>query len=384
MSFWIFYVLAFIPVIIGGVLFIFNKKVHWGEWLAGSVVAYIAAGVMHVIAVKGMTDDIETWSGHIISSKHYAAWQEYYEEAIYKTKVYYTTDSKGRRHMHTKRVFSHWAPRQRWHSDSYSAYSNIATNYSITTQKFDYFVNKFANKKAVPGSRRTGSHNSRMIGGDPNDYETHNTTGWIEPVTKLVAFENKIKASPSLFSFAKVPETIKVYPYPANDNPWSSDRLLGSAALIDLMAFDQMNARLGPKKKINIIMVGMGNVDGSYSQWQEAAWLRGKKNDVTITWGGSNKAPTWVRVFSWGEGAALKNIESIILKSGASTEVLPAIEAELSKNFKHSDWTRFDYLTVEIRPVYIWGFIIGMIIIQGAFWFFAHNNDINKDYFRYV
>jgi len=41
-----------------------------------------------------------------------------------------------------------------------------------------------------------------------------NKTGWIQPVTKWVSFENRIKAAPSVFSFVAVPTNINVFSYP--------------------------------------------------------------------------------------------------------------------------------------------------------------------------
>ena len=50
-----------------------------------------------------------------------------------------------------------------------------------------------------------------MIAGDPNDYVSNNKTGWIEPVTKKVHYENRIKAAPTTFSFVKIPKYVKVF-----------------------------------------------------------------------------------------------------------------------------------------------------------------------------
>jgi hypothetical protein len=76
-----------------------------------------------------------------------------------------------------------------------------------------------------------------MIEGDPFDYASDNKTGWVEPITKLrIILENRIKAAPSVFSFVKPPPN-SVYAYPKNDQPFRSDRLLGSATLIDQAPF---------------------------------------------------------------------------------------------------------------------------------------------------
>jgi hypothetical protein len=242
---------------------------------------------------------------------------------------------------------------------------------------------KFNDRHAVKGRRETGEHNSRMIGGDPYDYFSDNKTGWVEPITKSVSFENRIKAAPSVFSFVKPPPNT-VFEYPKNNNPFVSDRLLGSAALIDILAFDQMNSRLGPRKLVNVIMVGFGNKGSEYGQMQQAEWVGGKKNDIVITFGGLNKKPDWVFVFGWTEKDIVKrNIESIILEHGAITKTLPLIEEEIKKNYVLKDWSKFDYIQIEPPTwAYVTYFLL-MIVTQCAIWFIFYFNDWGKEEKKY-
>lgn len=391
-----FYLLACIPFVIGGICWALDKRINWIEWLINTAICFAMAGIFHVAAISGQTLDIETWSGQLIDAKHYAAWQEYYEEAIYRTEYYNTMESYSysvgsgknrstrmgtRTVRRSRQVFDHWESRTRWHKDSWVTNSNISTSYNIDSNKFENLCVKFTNKDTIRGDRTTGAHNSRMIGGDPNDYETHNHTGWVEPVTKLVEFENKIRATPTTFSFAKVPENIKVYDYPKNDNPFVSDRLIGTAlATIDLFVFDQMNARLGPVKRVNVVMVGMGDRDSMSGEWQRASWIGGKKNDVIITWGGNNKSPQWVKVFGWTDSDVCKrNIESIILDNGAQTSTLKLIEDEIKVNYKLKDWDKaFSHISVPAPDWALWWYLGVMVFSQAGLWFLFTHNEFNK------
>ena len=380
-----------VPLIIGGILFIFNKEVHWGEWIMGGAAAFILAAIMHSVAIFGMTADVETWSGQIVESREYSAWHEYYEYAVYRTE-YYTetesyTDSNGqtqtRTVTHSRQVFDHWEPTSRWHNISWECYSNLSTSYGIDEKFHKHLEVKFNDRHPVPGQRTTGEHNSRMIGGDPNDYVASNKTGWVQPITKKMAFENRIKAAPSVFSFVKPPPNT-VFAYPENNHPFISNRLLGSAALIDVLAFDQMNARLGPRKLVNVVMVGFNDKGSEYGQMQQAEWIGGKKNDIVITFGGSNKKPSWAFVFGWTEKDIVKrNIESIILEHGAVTETLPLIEEEIKKNYALKDWSRFDYIQIQPPTWSYVTFICLMIVTQGGIWYFFMNNESNKEAFNY-
>ncbi len=379
MGVWFFYLLAMIPLIMGGVLFIFSKRINWQEWIINSVVVFLLAGITHWVALAGMTADKETWSGQIVQSREYSPWHEYYEYAVYRTEIYYTTDSKGNSQMNTRQVFDHWEPTDRWHNIHWHCWSNIDTGYEISGEHHKALEVRFNDRHPEQGERTTSEHNSRMIGGDPYDYVANNHTGWVEPVTKLVSFSNRIKAAPSVFSFVK-PPVGTVSAYPRNDEPFVSDRLLGSATLIDKLAFDQMNARLGPTKKVNVIMVGFGSKGSEYGQMQQAEWIGGKKNDIVITFGGVNTKPTWVYVFGWTEKDITKrNIESIILKNGAVTSTLPIIEKEIRLNYALKDWSKFDY--IQIQPP-TWSYVVfGVVLLlaQGGFWFWAWNNEFTKD-----
>jgi hypothetical protein len=389
-----FYVFAIIPFLVGGLMWATGKKVVWWEWIAGTVIGFTMAGAFHWMAMKGQTDDKETWSGQIVSGRHVARWQEYYEEAIYRTEYYteresytYYSGSGKNRSSHTgyrtvtksRQVFDHWEGRRRWHDDTYSLESNISTSYSTDNADFYKKARSWDGAHPTPGRRTTGEHNSKMIGGDPNDYLIRNT-GYVWPVTKLVTFENRIKATPTVFSYAKVPEGMKVFGYPANGNPFSSDRLVGSAAVIDLFQFDQMNARLGPTKKVNVILVGMGDRDSMSGQWQEAAWIGGKKNDVVICWGGVNTKPTWVRAFGWTESKlCLRNLETIVLENGVTVATLPAIEKEIKLNYVIKDWHKFDYIRV---PAPMWSIVTYLcvaLVCQALFWWWANANEFTKE-----
>ena len=64
-----FYLMAVIPLLVGGVIWIFSRKVNWIEWAIGSACAFALAGIFHLIAIHGMTGDTETWSGQIVHAQ---------------------------------------------------------------------------------------------------------------------------------------------------------------------------------------------------------------------------------------------------------------------------------------------------------------------------
>jgi hypothetical protein len=221
-----------------------------------------------------------------------------------------------------------------------------------------------------------------MIGGDPNDYYAYRKTDWIEPVTTLKRWTNKVKAAPSVFSFIEVPTNVPVFNYPQNKDEWHSDRLLGLAkGDINLFKFDCMNARIGAAKKVNIIMIGFDSSDSMLAEYQQAKYIGGKKNDIVLCYGKG-----WTRVFGWTDSELVKeNLQTILLKNTINDDILPLIEKEIVKNYKIKDWTQFDYLSVEpTTNHYIWFFII-MFVIQTTLYiaFSVYDIDIADMFDRY-
>ena len=393
---WIFYACASIPIFIGLMLLVLDKKLVWQEWVIGAVTALVLAGIFNIVAVcdiHSKTHDTETWSGKLSSATHYAAWKEYYEYAVYRTE-YYTvsvSNSNGKgshSEERSRRVFDHWEPTTRWHQDAYRCWSTIDTDYNIELGMYTYIVKKFGSEVSVAGDRTTSEHNSRMLEGDPNDYQARNISNWIEPVTKEVAFENRIKATPNLFSYSAVPTNIPVYNWPNNPNWNVSDRVMGTAiGMIHTLKFDQLNARLGAAKKVNLIIIGFGDKSEDMGHYQESKFIGGRKNDLVITYGGGSTTnhAAWCYVFGFTEQNIVKqNIETILLTNPINDDILSKIETEVGLNYRIEDWTKFNYISIEPATwIYFWYFGL-MILIQVGLYTFFHLKDLsdvfNNDY----
>ena len=374
---WLFYLVAVVILIIGLLIWIFNKRITWQEWIGSAVGAFIIAGIFHLIAVVGLTSDYETWSGRVTHAEHYPRWVEEYQQRHEQT---YTTGSGKNQQTHT-RVW--YTTEHDTHPERWFAYFNYGTDggeQQITKQLFDEITHNFNSKEEFSG-KQSSYHLGHFDGGDNSIYGVKNNTGYIYPVTKTKHFENRIKAAPTVFSFPKVPTNCPVYLWPENPNRWVSDRLLGEGR-ISILEFDRMNSRLGPMKLVNVIMINFGTLDSSIAQWQQAKWIGGKKNDIVICYGQvqTNGLPTWSRVFGWSESEiAKRNIETIMLTTPASDKILPLIETEIKKNYTIKDWSKFDYITIEPPTwAYITYFILVGIIQIGLFvWF--NLNEFDKE-----
>jgi len=364
---WLFYAVALGLLCAGVILWRFDRnRIVVAEALGGGVLAFVVAAIIHAVAVSSMVSDVETWSGQIYKVVHYPRWIEEYEI------THYTHDSKG------NVTGSYTTTHYRTHHEHWAAYTTLHDDYNIRREFYEEAKRNF-NDYTVERPYKSGFYS-----GDHNIYVAYNKTGYIYPVTATRGWTNRVKAAPSVFSFPKVPKELDkyIFDYQCNADWRRSNRLVGSAGVIDLLEFDRMNARLGPTKLVNVIMVGFLSSDASYGKWLEAKWIGGKKNDLVICFGGDHKNPSWVYVFGWTEKQLVKReLESTLLLTGISTEALPTIENIIRMRYVIKDWTKFDYISVE--PPF-WSYVvffIAIVISQVAYWIWVKLNDfVEEDY----
>lgn len=388
-----FYLIACLPLFVAAGFWFLSNKVVIIEALILAALGFIVAGIFHFVAIYGMTDDKETWSGQVYKTTKYARWLEQYDKEIYRTETYtvteHYTDSKGksqtRQVTRVREVFSHLETRTRWHEEHYDCSDSLNRTVSIDKGRHEDIVSKFGQLDSFPGNRSNWGfreRNHHMIGGDPNDYNSANKNNYVYPVTKIKSFENRVKAAPSVFSYVKVPEATKklLFEYPENSNMFNSDRIVGGSSFNKVL-WDQLNSRLGPTKKVNLIAVNFGKLsDPSLATWLESYWIGGKKNDLVICFGGIEATkPSWVNVFGWTEQELVKrNLETVILDNGIKDDTILLIEKEVVANYKIKDWRKFDYLTIPIPSSYFLICFLTELLIIGIWVPIVILNDFNK------
>lgn len=367
---WIFYVLSVVPIIIGTILFIRNKEFDIKEWGISCGISLILAVIFHVTSIAGLTKDYETWSGQVYQVTHFPYWHAEWEEWVPPTR-----DSKG--NVTSPGYWRHCEQDYPEHWVAYANYGKESDDKEIDKNTYNKIVKLFGGNIVKKEGHRPDFHS-----GDKYDYHTKNETKVIVPTTLTKRFENRIKASPSLFDFVEVPENISVYKYPQNKNWFTSDRLFGTAVNdVSILEWDKLNSRLGPMKKINLILIGFGIKDSSYADWQQAKWIGGKKNDIVLCYGGDDSKPTWSRVFGWSDSEFCKrNLESILLSGVNSDSMIQSIYEEVIKNYEIKEWDDFNYISVSAPSWCIWVYVIVMGVVHVLCWLYFH--DFNIDFRR--
>lgn len=361
------YFLALLPLFAGAFFWLRSKRIVWWEWLAATGVGLITVAIMHAAIYHSLVADQVTVSGQLVKTTFHPEWTEEYWVTVCEThgsgKDQYTT--------------CHQERRTTWHPEYWDTDTNIRSSHRVDKNFYNQIVKNFGGVKVTEDGHRYG-----LIDGDPNIYVTYNKTGYIYPVVEHRYWENPVKASRSLFKYGKVPEKFKkqIFEYPENRNWKQSNRLLGRAKQdFTITELDKLNAILGPIKKVNIVIVGFGSdTTQEIAEYQKAAWMGGKENDIVITYGGPEER-RWVHVFGWTEKEIVKaNLETLFLTNKPGNNLLPKVKDEIIQNYQLKDWSKFNYLSIE-PPSWAWIVVlIVMVLVQGGFWYFAHTNEVDK------
>lgn len=374
---WFVYILAFLSIAVGLFLFLYKKEIDEKEFALGSALAIFTAVIFHFVSYNSLTRDYETWSTTLDKAVHFPYWHEYYttQEPVY------STDSKGNSYVSHYRTVHHHID----HPEHWTAFYSIGAGkhftdgeFEISESKFREIVFNFSGGEIVTET----PYKSNFDHGDKNIYVANQRTGYVYPVAIVKRFKNKLKASPSLFDFAPVPEDIDLWDWPETHEVFESNRLLGRAEeLIDIREFDLLNSRIGPVKKVNLIMVGFEESEPLINaQYLRSKWIGGKKNDLVICFGGgsTNEVPSWSYVFGWtDEEIVKKNIQTILLTNTVSNDILPLIESEVRQNYQIKEWRDFDYLEVPIPTWLYWVYPLFLIGTQSGLYYYFHGNNPN-------
>lgn len=383
---WIYYGIALVPLGLGAALWLLTRRVTFGEWLVGSLIGFAIAGGFHLYAVGSLVDDVEMWSGRLVHITHHPAWQA-------------EPSGEGADRDDGERP------------ESWSATADYGggalQSYPVTRAEFEALHAAFGG-----GPLETVEvEKAGFVSGDPNVYVARNLTGVLIPTHTTRRYENLVRAGPSLFSFAAVPEGVEVYAHPAGEvdrqfagilaiftfilgdvaesraslgleGEWRrSGRLLGRAAdELDIAAWDRMNARLGPRKKVNLIAIGFAGASAQ-AHWQEAAWIGGRKNDLVLCYGprDADGRPGWAYVFGWTDRDVVKrNLETVLLELPAGEALLSAIEAEVEARYQIRAWPAFSYMDVPAPPNVVLNLLIAMAVVQGGYWMIALVNNTRR------
>ena len=259
---------------------------------------------------------------------------------------------------------------------------NLGRTYSISSDFFGELCNKWQNKSFVDKHRSINY--SFGCGSDGDAYTTNfdNKFDHIVPYTTENKYENKIKASKSLFNFMEVDSTMRklygLYDYRKSQDPFSYIGLYGDynpSANERLMRY---NAKLGSIKKVHMMILVFNNKNIDAAFMQESYWKRGNQNEFILCIGRSDTTINWCKVLSWTDIQDLKiDVESKVSNMKYDlNSIIDTMALEVSMKFVKKDFKKdFNYITVEpSNTSLIVAYIVSLIITIGVC-IFAVRND---------
>lgn len=354
---WYFYVVAVLGLAAGIIAWKKSKEINFWEGLIAGGVGLLLAIIINVVVCYSMHSDIETWSGRITTATYHPTWVEEYQQRHSRT----TGSGKNRT------TVTWYTTEHRTHNKYWSCSTDLESSpRRISEDKFKEILNNFGGELQKEKPWKSG-----FDSGDPYVYHATNSKGVIIPVTTTEGWRNPVIAAPSKFKFNPVPEAARNFlpQYPTN-GPWQSGRLVYHAKkAVRILAWDQMNTRLGPMKKVNVLLVGFDCApDQSSGQFLASKWKGGKKNDLVLCYGGMKSGgfqPTWGFVFGWTERDDVKkNLQAILVANEISDDIIPLIETEIKKNYTIFDWSKFENVKVE-PPFWVY-FLFTLLIGLGV------------------
>ena len=272
--------LMIFPVLIGIVgLFWTKGRINWKEFLALEAAVFIVVFSGFLIARYSSTADVEVWSGRVVDKRQVKVSCSH----SYPCNPYpCNCDSKGNCSTCYHTCYDH----------SYDWDWNV---YTSNREEFD--IDRVDRQGVNEPPRWT-----RVYIGEPTalthyyeNYIKANPDSVLRRMGAAERFKNLLPAYPSA-----------VYDYNYVDRFVSADVAVPDAAIWNKDLQD-LNADLGKKKQVNVIVLAAKTADPQYAFAIEEAWIGGKQNDIIVILGVPEYPKvSWVKIVSWTRKEELK------------------------------------------------------------------------------
>lgn len=357
-----FFILFLIPAVVGMIAFRLLPGITWKEFALQMAAQAVVAGLFVAVIYTANTSDTEVLHGVVTGKERKTISCQH----SYPCRCQTSCSGSGRRRSCRKVCSTCYE-----HSVDYDW--RLDSSLEITTS-----VDR------VAGDRQ-GVH-------EPPRWTVARVG---EPFAVEHSYTNYIKAAPgSLFRrqglIDKYAGKLPAYPDRVYDL-YRHDALVlvNGARVSDPRAWNQrlaeINARLGPSKRVDVTLVLVRDLPQEYFYALEQAWIGGKKNSVVLVIGVNEAlAPQWATVMSWSKSEWLK-----VYLRGSVMELptlerdllLRILELEVLVDFEHRSMKDFEYLASSIAPTtteWILGMVLGLLVCLGLTWAF-HRYDVFGD-----
>lgn len=313
---------------------------------AWEIILPFAASVIFILISKYTIEhfqvsDTEFWTGYITKTEYYEPWTEQY------TVVVTTTDSKGQAHSHTETRIRH-------HPAEYYIIDNNDIKLGVSAGEYRRLVNKFGFGEV----KKDLHHFGQISFGDGDMFYCNypNDRSKMEVCTTTHSYENRVKASKSVFNFEKIknPEALGLYSYPKITGYNAVPSILNYTG-IDSLAADfelcKRNAELGRAKEVRMWILLFKDKSIATALQQQAYWVNGNKNDFVLCVGCNHTGEVdWAYSFSWCENERLKTDVKNFAQNQTKLDLMSIVKYmsnQVQEHFQRKHFEDFNYLTVE-------------------------------------
>lgn len=324
-----------IPVVAGVILFLCFQKHPMGWMLlpALTLPGLAVVGITFVLAYGDAVLDTEIWNGAITGKER----QQGTYEQPYDCNCRTVTSGSGKDQTTSRQCDTCYETHYTVHWDADSTLGSYRIAALDSTSRSVYLA---------PDPQRW----SIIQAGDPAS-KTHPYVNYVQAVP------NSLFATISTANMAQYNKWM--LPYPSVYDFYRCDHFMSAGVYVPdhaLWSQDTANMlrQLGPAKQVNAIVVLMNTNDPQAADALRQHWNGLKKNDVALIIGSSDSQKIdWVRVISWTKNEAFKlelrqDIEAIGTLD--RTKIIPALQAQITKNFERRHMKEFEYLKGEIDP----------------------------------
>jgi len=339
--------LLLVPIVIGGAAFFFLRAtISWKEFLVQMAASVLLIVGTWALARWGAMQSTEHWNGRITAKDNGT------QGCCHCRTVCDSTDKDGNctsSHIECDHIMDYW-----WSADvSTGDVLNDGCNGGPADPEWW--------TKAYIGEPASVPHTyTNYLKADRESIITHDV-----PESEI----GSVPDFPEVHSWYKVSKVI-THAGARAPRHWQSE-------LLDL------NADLGNKRQVDVIVLLTKRKDPEFAFAVEAAWLYGPKNSLNVVMGTDGQKITWARVVTISE---VENL-SISLRDGLQgmalndPTVIPFIRAEVDKKFHRTPMEKYEYLASAASPEGWWLFWLYVLAIgiSGGLTWYMHREDVFGD-----
>ncbi len=344
-------------------LMFFRDKVQYWEYAVVLIPSVLMILLLNYVMVQSRISDTEYIGYDVVSVKHYERWNEW----IHKTcSVTHCSGSGKNRSCYTTYYDCSYCKN---HPEYWVMVTSKGHELEISEEYYTYLIHKFSTRTYFVDMDR----HYYTINGDMYQTDWSKTIQTAHSVTFTQSYENRIKASHSVFKLEDIkPEDakkMKLNDYP-DVNEYYQDCILNyKQSEIEERKIHYLNGYIGNKVQARTFIVIFKNQPQSIAYKHRSNWEGGNKNEFIICIGVDSLTNriNWVKSFSWMDVPILAvDIDSYI-SSQQKLDVNNILDYLIKK--EPNEWHRknfhdFDYLKIEVTSTQLYWIIFIVMIMN--------------------